>query len=186
MEDTKKFHLLEDIQTDSAYRPIRNSLKPLPFYMQERHQNLFDSEIENNFQLYKYVIYIYLMINGVQLVRNAFDLHSSPAITFKKVAPIVIYLLSIFVWLYGRLAHASRNPKKQFRFQGLLIVLMVYSVYVCANIIGESYIALPNLTMSSFGLNAIFGILIPVLVYYRADELRRIFETKNHMSLFKA
>jgi uncharacterized membrane protein YhaH (DUF805 family) len=190
MPNSNTEDLFASNKTDSLYQPLLGSPQvKIPSYpydvsaQKQQAKGMQDSELERLFRLYRYVIYVYLFINGIQLLKGSFDLVQSPS--GEKAFAVTVTIFSFLVWFLGNHAIMFRSARDQFRFQGLLILFMVYHAVICSQIVQDSYIVIPNLTLSSFGLNAVFGILIPVLVYYRADELRLIFEHSYPRSALK-
>lgn len=190
MSNSNSDELLGPSKSDSLYQPLLESQQvkiPKPsyrtFFKKQQNITMLDYELERLFRLYRYVIYVYLFIDGIQLLKGALDLVASPSA--EKALAITVTIFSFSVWFVGNHAIMFRSARDQFRFQGLLILFMSYHAVICSQIVQDSYIVIPNLTLSNFGLNAVFGILIPVLVYYRADELRLIFEQSGPKSALK-
>jgi len=187
MNNSNQTLLLEDIRTEASYQSLEASSKDLPFAFAfdtsspTQAHRLADFEKDSNFKLYKYVLYVYLIIIGFLLARSALQVHSG----MNRIFPVIAYTLSFAVWFYGKQALSTRSSMSQKIFQGLLILFMIYHAFVCGRIILDSYVIMPNMTFSSFGLNAIFGILVPVVIYYEADKLRQMFDGANILALYK-
>jgi len=187
MDNSNQTLLLEDIRTEASYQSLDQTSKNLPFAFAfdtaspTKANSNADLEKDSNFKLYKYVVYVYLIIIGFLLARSALQFTSG----MTKVISIAIYAFSFFIWFYGKQALSYKSSGSQKIFQGLLIMFMIYHAFVCGRIILDSYHIMPNMTFSSFGLNAIFGILVPVVIYYEADKLRMIFEGTNILALYK-
>ena len=188
MSNSNQTRLLDEIETTSIYQPItpvqKTMLQPTSPYMQYDTKDSYEFVIESGYQLYKYLTYLYLIINGFQFIRSAVDIYTN-GFSAKRILPMAFYIVSFSVWLFGKIAFNYRNPKYQLRFQGLLIALMIYHLLLCLDIIVESYDALPNVTISAFGLNSIFGVAIPVFMYFRANNLRIIFEMRSQVGYIK-
>jgi len=174
--------LLDEYQTDSSYQPLGPPTKSIPFNFAIDQNgpgkvNLFNFERDSNVQIYKYVIYAYLVINGFMLVKGALDLMKHSGTNW--IMAVMISLISFSIWFFGSIAFTTKSARTQTNFQGLLILFMCYHVIYCCKVVWNSYTVLPNVTFSSFGLNAIYGVVVPVLIYYEADKIRQIFEGAN-------
>ena len=179
--------LLDEAKTETTSSSSETSIKmatvtyTFPSKPQILSKDRIDHEIDSNFKLYKYVIWVYCFISLLQMAYYAHSILQGFHIV--KLMNLLIYVISFAIWFYGSQGLYFRSPGYHYRFQGMLIVFMLYHVVVCTRIILDSYTVIPNMTFTSFGLNAIYGIFIPVLVYYRADELRSFLEANTQKSI---
>lgn len=180
--------LLEEIKTDdtsssSSDTSIKMTAVTYTFPAQPKilSKDHVEHEIESNFKLYKIVIWVYCIISLLQIAYYAHSILQG--FQLGKLVTLMIYVISFAIWLYGSQGLWFRCPKYHYRFQGMLIAFMLYHIVICARVILDSYTVIPNMTFTSFGLNAIYGIFIPVLVYYRADELRSFLEANTQKSI---
>ena len=135
-----------------------------------------DQEIDNKFQCYSCIIYIYLVLTSLETLGGLVTVISMP--TLSSVFSLLITIGMFYIWCVGLQSHNAKDAGLQLRFQGLLIPFIGYYIVICGLIISESYSTIPYLTMVSFTLNILYGILTPVVMYYSANDLRKVMEEK--------
>ena len=93
---------------------------------------------------------------------------------------LVIRIVMLLSWLVGNEAIERKSLDLQIKFQGLLILFALYHLVVCGQLVLESYVTIPYFTYVCFGLNFIYGIGIPMVIYSIGDDLRRVFQKINN------
>lgn len=139
-------------------------------------QKKIGQEIESKFQCYTAVIYTYMVIVALEAFGNLLAFIAHPSI--KGGMMFAMTLIMLAAWIVGRQAKNNKDSSMQVKFQGLLIFFVMYHVSMIGLIIAESYTTIPYLTYTAFALNLIYGVLIPIIMYSAAEDLRKLMEKR--------
>lgn len=139
-------------------------------------QNKVDQEIDGKFQCYACVIYTYLVIIALEAFGNLLSFVAHP--NLKTAFALAITVAMLLSWIVGRQAKNKKDISTQIKFQGLLILFVIYHVVMIGTIIAESYSTIPYLTFTAFALNIIYGVMIPLVMYSTGDDLRKLMEKR--------
>ncbi len=137
-----------------------------------------EEKIDKRFRFYAFVISTYLGIIAIEILGNSLGLYHSLNLT--NSLSLAVRFIMLYAWFIGNEAVERKSVGLQIRFQGLLILFVLYHVVICGQIVLESYTTIPYFTYVCFGLNFIYGIGIPVIIYSIGDDLRRVFQKINN------
>ena len=172
--NSPKGKILQNIHSDDSIS-TNTSIEISP----DNKNNLY-KHLDKKFQCYTYIIFLYMAVQTFEVLGNAFVLFAKPSVS--EFLSLMIRIILLYIWHFGQKSMESKNINFLVRFQGFLVLFIVYYFFMCGAIVMESDNTIPYFTLASFGLNLIYGILIPILVYFITDELRKIFEKKQYES----